>query len=213
MECGRLEKPRAHSDTPGHRPLWLSTHHRYHSSRQVSPNEHIRCWGVSQFTCCSWLPVWSDWWSKVVYCLFVFLEKLVCSVLFSHRLNHSNKVKHWLIVKHNNFQINNGAHSLMMVRAQELCESWSCQLPVPNTSNSPYGLCGHKATLNLNFWWWEISDEANCSHLYAESDSNCHTWHQSAQYHIVLRLKVLWAERWGLHLRGEWRKMAAHAWI
>ena len=81
MECGRLEKTRAHSDTPGHRPLWMSTHHRYHSSRQVSPNEHIRCWGVSQLTCCSWFPVSSDWWSKVVSCLFVFLEKLVCFVL------------------------------------------------------------------------------------------------------------------------------------
>ena len=72
----------------------------------------------------------------------------VWSPCFSHRLKHSNKVKHWLIVKHNNFQINNGAHSLMVIRAQELCESRSCQLPVPN---SPYGLCGHKATLNLNF--------------------------------------------------------------
>ena len=81
VECGRLEKPRAHSDTPGHRSLWMSTHHRYHGSRQVSPNEHIRCWGVSQLTCCSWLPVWPDWWSKVVYCLSVFQEKLVCSVL------------------------------------------------------------------------------------------------------------------------------------
>ena len=37
-----------------------------------------------------------------------------------------------------------------MIRAQELCESQGgCPgLPVPN---SPYGLCGRKAKLNLNF--------------------------------------------------------------
>ena len=36
-------------------------------------------------------------------------------------------------------------------RAQALCESWGGHpgLPVPNTSNRLYGLCGHKATLGL----------------------------------------------------------------
>ena len=37
------------------------------------------------------------------------------------------------------------------LRAEELCESRSSRpgLPVPN---SPFGLCGRKATLNLNLW-------------------------------------------------------------
>ena len=47
----------------------------------------------------------------------------VWSPCFSHRLKHSNVVKHWLIVKNNNFQIIKGAHSLMMVRVHELSES------------------------------------------------------------------------------------------
>ena len=39
--------------------------------------------------------------------------------------------------------------ALFLIRAQELCESRGGRagLPVPN---SPYGLCGRKATLNLN---------------------------------------------------------------
>ena len=39
--------------------------------------------------------------------------------------------------------------SILTLRAQELCDSRGGRsgLPVPN---SPYGLCGRKATLNLN---------------------------------------------------------------
>ena len=46
----------------------------------------------------------------------------------------------------------------MFLRAQELCESRGGHpgLPVPD---SPYGLCGRKATLNLN---WSTSELRSC---------------------------------------------------